>query len=202
MQQTTSTKMIRKALCLDTELSCWLDSAYQRKQISEVFEFGMALVNIDELRIEKTGRYYIKNSRHPVTEFCTQLTGITQRRLDKQGFELEHAARLLTEKWGVSNYKIPIITWGDERLFMERDFIEKGVKYPFHNGMIDLGSYFRHSIAMGSKGVKLTRVCKAYGAEIQNPIHSAESDAITTANLLIKMVEAGDIFKKIEIDVK
>lgn len=181
--------MKRKVLCIDTEMSCWEDSQFQKRQVMEVFEFGMALVDLDRMEIVKTGRYYVKNERHEVSRFCTELTGITQRVLSRQGLPAENVVRLLKEKWGSKNKDIPIVAWGDERLWVERDCKEKGVDYPFHNNLINLASYYRFNEPTVERNTKLTDVCRQLNATIAQPLHSAKEDAETLANLLLKMVE-------------
>lgn len=181
--------MSRRALCIDTELSCWEDATYQKKQTLEVFEYGMAIIDLDKMRISRSGRYYVKNERHEVSDFCTQLTGITQKKLSNQGFSLQVVTKMLAEKWGSRNKNVPILAWGDERVWVERDCQAKNTPYPFHNGLINLAHYFRFNQPNLPRNLSLFDACTQMNADIVHPIHSAQSDAETLANLALSMVK-------------
>lgn len=187
--------MSKSILCIDTELSCWDDSVFQRKQIMEIFEFGLAEIDVETLTISRSGHYYIKNTRHEVTPYCTELTSITQSMLDKQGFALEDASRIMKDKWGIGNRQKPIFAWGDERKWMEADFKEKGIEYPFHNSLINLADYYRFGFCESErKRSGLKKAANRYNVEIITPAHTAEADAKTLANVLIEMIKRGDIW--------
>lgn len=189
--------MSRRVLCIDTELSCWEDTKFQKAQISEIFEFGMAIVDLEQMKITRSGHYYVTNERHRVTPFCTGLTGITQRILHRQGFPLQQVAEMLITKWGSKNQNMPIMAWGDERSFMAEDFQAKRIAYPFHNDLINLAKYYRFGEMGNTRNISLVDACLAMGADVEHPLHSAKSDAITLANLLLKMVENGLIWPKL-----
>ena len=187
--------MSKTILCIDTELSCWEDSAFQRQQVMEIFEFGMAEIDVETLTISRSGRYFVKNTRHEVTPFCTNLTGITQRILDKQGLPLEHVSQLLSERWGVGNKMKPLVAWGDESKWMRRDFDAKGINYPFHNSLINLAHYYRFGFLTGKNAKSsMKKACARYNVPVTQPQHSAVSDAITLANLTIAMIKHGHIW--------
>lgn len=180
---------------IDTELSCWEDREFQRTQLMEIFEFGIAQIDVETLTVVRSGSYYVKNERHEVTRFCTQLTGVTQRKLDRQGAPLAQVGQWLCEKWGTKNRMHPIIAWGDERRWMEADCVAKGVPYMFHNGLINLADYYRFGFLSDKrKSCGLKKACARYGVEVVQPQHTAEADAITTANLVIAMIKAGHIW--------
>jgi len=185
----------KRILAIDTELSCWDDSKFQRQQTKEIFQFGLALIDVDSLTIERSGCYFVKNDRHEVTDFCTELTGITQKQLSNQGLSLEHVSNIMRDKWGIGNRWNPIVAWGDEPKWMREDYLAKGLKYPFHNGLINLADYHRfgHNKTNGKRS-GLKKACNYYGVELHQPQHNAESDAITLANVLIAMIKKGHIW--------
>lgn len=181
--------MSRKVVCLDTERSCWEDKQFQKSQVPEVFEFGMSIVNLESMVIERSGRYYVKNTRHDVSEFCTKLTGIKQSTLNRQGIEINRVCQLLSSKWSISNDDIPIVAWGDDKSGIEKDLELKGVSSPLHNNYINLAKYYKFNNSSLRNNPSLTDVCARYNVKITHPQHSAMNDAITTANLLLEMVK-------------
>ncbi|GAA4895186.1 exonuclease domain-containing protein [Ferrimonas pelagia] len=191
--------MAKRILCIDTELSCWDNPEYQRAQTLEIFQIGLAEIDVDTLEIHRTGRYYVNNTRHEVTPFCFQLTGISQATLDKRGFALEHVAKLLREKWGVAQRWNALVCWGDERALLEPDFVAKGVPYPFHNGLFNLADYYRFGFCQSKRDNPAQhQVATHYGVELAQPQHDAEADAITLARITIAMIKAGDLWPMLQ----
>ncbi len=187
--------MAKRIICIDTELSCWDDPEFQRQQTQEIFQFGLAEIDAERLTITRTGSYYVRNQRHEVTKFCYQLTGISQATLDKRGLPLEQVTRLLREKWGVGQRWNALVTWGDERAWMEPDFIAKGVPYPFHNGLMNLADYYRFSFCRSKRDrAAQEAVAQSYGIAPVEPQHNAEADATTLARLVIAMIQAGHLY--------
>ncbi|MBY6017920.1 exonuclease domain-containing protein [Halomonas denitrificans] len=187
--------MGKRILCIDTELTCWDDPAYQKAQTLEIIQFGLAEIDIERFCVSRTGSYYITNVRHPVSKFCYQLTGISQSTLDKRGMPLAQAAELLTTKWGVGQRWNGLVSWGDERSWMAPDFTAKGVDYPFHNGLLNLADYYRFNFCSHRRErASLTSAAIRYGVEVAQPQHNAEADALTLANLVMAMIRAGDLY--------
>lgn len=187
--------MGKKIIAVDTELSCWDDSAFQRAQIMEIFQFGLAVIDVDTLTVERSVSYYVKNERHEVTDFCTNLTGVTQKKLTNQGFSLEDVSQIMKDKWGIGNRWNPIVAWGDESAWMRKDYNAKGIEYPFHNCLINIADYYRFGQNSNKrKRAGLKKACNYYGVEVHQPQHDAESDAITLANVMIAMIKKGDIW--------
>ncbi|SHI22812.1 3'-5' exonuclease [Ferrimonas marina] len=187
--------MAKRIVCIDTELSCWDDPAFQKSQTLEIFQFGLALINADTLEIEKTGSYYVSNTRHEVSKFCYQLTGISQSTLDKRGMPLDHVTHLLKERWGVAQRWNALVTWGDERRWMEPDFVAKGVEYPFHNGLLNLADYYRFCHCQSKRDrASQKAAAERYGVTLAQPQHNAEADATTLARIVIAMIKAGELW--------
>lgn len=73
-----NTTGLRYLLVLDFEATCW-ESGTRTNQ--EIIEFPTLLYNIQERKVEATFHKYVKPVQDPtLSEFCTQLTGITQVR--------------------------------------------------------------------------------------------------------------------------
>ncbi|MBY6188340.1 exonuclease domain-containing protein [Marinobacter hydrocarbonoclasticus] len=187
--------MGKRILCIDTELTCWDDPAFQKAQTLEIIQFGLAEIDLDRFTVSRSGSYYVTNTRHGISKFCYDLTGISQKTLDKRGMPLAQAAELMTQKWGVGQRWNALVSWGDERACMEPDFVAKGVAYPFHNSLMNLEDYFRFSFCQKRREkASLKSAAIRYGVEVAQPQHNAEADALTLANLVMAMIRAGDLY--------
>lgn len=185
--------MSNKILVMDTELTCFDQGEEISNHPSEIIQFGMAVINLNSLEIEKVGAYYVTNERVHISDFCARLTGITQSMLYKQGLQLGHVAELLRERWGCSSKKTQVVTWGCEPQWMRPDFDLKNVEYPFRDNILDLSGYFRFGKSF-KRGLSLIDIANEYGVEVERPIHDAKNDAVTTARLLIAMIKRGEIW--------
>ncbi|MBY5921556.1 3'-5' exonuclease [Ferrimonas balearica] len=187
--------MGKRILCIDTELTCWENPEYQKAQTLEIIQFGLAEIDLENFEVSRTGSYYVSNTRHGISKFCYELTGISQGTLDKRGMPLAQVAELLTTKWGVGQPWNALVSWGDERAWMEPDFVAKSVPYPFHNGLFNLADYYRFSFFDNRRErASLKRAAVRYGVEVAEPQHNAEADALTLANLVLAMIRAGTLF--------
>ncbi len=187
--------MGKRILCIDTELTCWDNPAFQKAQTLEIIQFGLAEIDLSRFAVSRTASYYVRNTRHGISKFCYELTGISQSMLDKRGLPLAQVAQLLTSKWGVGQPWNALVSWGDERSWMEPDFVAKGVPYPFHNGLLNLADYYRFSFFDNRRErASLKGAAIRYGVEVVEPQHNAEADALTLANLVLAMIRAGALY--------
>lgn len=86
-------------LVLDFEATC---NAVQRGAGAltpqEIIEFPVALLNSATLEVESTFHFFVKPMVHPrLTDFCTELTGVTQEQVDS-GLDLRDALSQL-DRW-------------------------------------------------------------------------------------------------------
>lgn len=186
--------MRNKVLVIDTELSCFDDKLLSEGlRPFEIFQFGMAIVDLNTLTIGQVGSYYVLNDRHVVSRFCTELTGITQNNLSKSGLPLGHVAELLRTRWGSYAKNTQVVSWGCESEYMKPDFKVKCVDYPFRDSILDLSSYLKFGNS-DLWGMSLSSAASRYDVDVCEPLHNAEADAVTTARLLISMIRRGDIW--------
>lgn len=104
-----------KELIIDVESTCWDNKEEQKNQINEVIEIGYAIV--ENNKIIENGDIYVKPQYSTISKFCTQLTGITQEKVEKEGVLPKEAYARLNKlfskvsKWGsYGNYDKNILT--------------------------------------------------------------------------------------------
>jgi len=96
-----TSQQLKYLLILDFEATC--DKKKQPKP-QEIIEFPTLLYNIEKRQIEQTFHYYIKpDVNDQLTEFCTNLTGITQDQIDDNGIPLMDALQE-HENWLMENH--------------------------------------------------------------------------------------------------
>ncbi|XP_054848978.1 ERI1 exoribonuclease 2 [Eublepharis macularius] len=69
-------------IIIDFESTCWRESRKHYSQ--EIIEFPAVLLNTSNGEIESEFHMYVQPQEHPIlSEFCTELTGITQNQVDE-----------------------------------------------------------------------------------------------------------------------
>lgn len=90
---------LSRILVIDLEATCWQGAPPPGEQ-HDIIEIGNAVLHTGELRVEPGPEILIRPTRSRVSEFCTELTGITQEMLDEKGVPLVDGIRALREAHG------------------------------------------------------------------------------------------------------
>jgi inhibitor of KinA sporulation pathway (predicted exonuclease) len=95
---------------IDLEATCW-DGQPPTGEQSEIIEIG--IVEVDLERGDRLSRrsILVQPNTSRVSEFCTTLTGHTQKSIDQNGIPFEAACKILLE-----DYKLRqrvMVSWGD-----------------------------------------------------------------------------------------
>ncbi|PRW45744.1 ERI1 exoribonuclease 2-like [Chlorella sorokiniana] len=185
-------------LVYDLEATCDADKSKQ-PQPQEIIELSCVAVETATLRLlPSTFQRYVKPDQHPVlTQFCTELTGITQDMVDA-GVPLREALAQ-HEAWlreqgilGKGRTCVPV-TWRDWdlKVMMAMETKWRGIEQPkYLKRWVDLSAVvFKHSKARGN----LRASVEAAGLQWEGRAHSAIDDARNTARLAIKLMLRGVI---------
>lgn len=162
-----------KILLLDLELTCWADGTAPVGEFPEVIQIGTCLYDIE--RGERMNRMslLVKPVHSTVSQYCTDLTGITPIALKKHGITLEHAARRLLNL-GLKRYAWASFGLGD-RLRLEQDMghLEN---YPLNDHHYDLSTL--GAMVLGStKKIGQAAMLQAFGLASEGRQHDASWDA-------------------------
>lgn len=176
-----------KVIVLDVEKTCWEGGIPPIGQESEIIQFGLTEVDIKSLEIKRTLSIFVKPKFSTVSEYCTNLTGITQKILNKQGVDLVTAGKKLERDFGVGSKAW--FAWGSDKKDIDYDFKKVGLISPFSDQFFDFGLYF--TLCGGyDKSLSLLNGLEKIDLSFEGRQHDGLNDAINTANLLI------DIMKK------
>lgn len=169
-----------RLLFVDLELTCWKGMPPPGEQ-SEIIEIGLAEVDPAALAITRSGRYLVRPVTSRVSDFCAELTGITQDDLKRQGRPLTEVFASLARDWGTG--RKAWYAWGTDREMLEEAVERQGLDgHPFSPGFFDLAQMYT-TLRGASSRVSLEDALAREGLEADGPRHSGEADAVDAARV-------------------
>ena len=170
----------QRIVCLDLEMCCWDDGRDPRT--GEIIEFGLAEVDLIEGKVIKRAQYYVKPDTHEVSEFCTELTGITQKIVDKQGRPFADVLATVTKNFGGKN-KI-YGSWGRDDYVIRKECEDKGIDYPFKE-FLNIATLYRIHKRLKNKRFGHKKAMELEGLDWEGRHHSGADDAYNLARLAL-----------------
>ena len=185
-------------LVLDFEAQCIKDS---RLDCQEIIEFPVVIVDVNAQKIlDKYFHSYVKPIIYPqLSEFCTELTGITQDKVecaDTLDIVLQNFHKFLEES-GILNSKFSFVTCGDWDL---RTCLNNEAKYKKLQYHTYLNSWINVKHVFGSFSgytkVGMTRMLNDLNLKLDGRHHSGIDDARNISKIVIKLLQEGVEFTK------
>ncbi|NXK56285.1 ERI2 exoribonuclease, partial [Chauna torquata] len=199
-------------LVVDVEATCWRDA---RRRSPEIIEFPAVLLNTSTGEIESEFHTYVQPQEHPVlSEFCTELTGITQNQVDegvplniclsqflKWIQKIQKEKKILFSSDTPSNSTSEVkpctfVTWTDWDLgvCLQYECKRKQLRKPsILNSWIDLKATYRAFYNRKPKG--LNGALQDLGLAFAGREHSGLDDSRNTARLAWRMICDGCVLK-------
>ena len=169
---------------IDLECTCW-EKNDPNRQKHEIIEIGAVLLDENYNYIEEFTQF-VKPFDNPIlTEYCTDLTSITQEDVDNAPM-LREVIDIL-EKWMISSKDVIFCSWGyfdKEQLFDECNL--NLINYPFDHNHINIKEYFSR-IMHRKKRTGLQKALRICGIRFEGTPHRAVFDAKMTAKVF-KMI--------------
>jgi inhibitor of KinA sporulation pathway (predicted exonuclease) len=167
-----------RVVCFDLEMCCW------EGKTGEIIEIGLAEIDLPTTSIVKRSQFYVKPDHDEISEYCVELTGITQRIVNRQGRPLADVLKSVEKAYGSTN-KI-FAAWGhdEEVLFKECD--KKGIDRPFRE-FLNLSTLYRIHYRM-NKRMGMMKALKQQNMEFEGRQHSGADDAYNLARLALKFL--------------
>ncbi|MDO6427673.1 3'-5' exonuclease [Thalassotalea sp. 1_MG-2023] len=169
-------------MIVDIEHTCSHDGSIPPDE-REIIEIGAVVVDMKSLEIIDEYCALIRPQRHPlVSDFCTQITGITQSELDNSDdFKTVFSDFL---HWYPKTSKVLFATWGSY------DLVQINIDCAFHNlqhfspdAVLNLKKTFK-KVNKLKKPVGLARALELCQCEYNGSRHRALDDARNTVQLL------------------
>lgn len=172
---------------IDTESMCWENN----KSTGPIIEVGYCFLYIDSVlkkcEISKPKSYFVKPYIYndvdykidDLSEFCTNLTGITKKNLSKSAFSFDKIIAFIIRDGGNS------VTWGGygddkTKILKYSMYKELGLKPPA--SYLDVSLLLNYKL-MNSYKYSLENALKLIGLEFEGVPHRAGVDAYNTARL-------------------
>ena len=131
---------------VDIEATCWEDQPPEGQE-NEIIEIGLTPLYLKSFTIGKPVQILVRPTKSEMSDFCTELTGLTQERLDKDGIGFDEAVHALyydhkthSRAWG---------SWGDyDRGMFERMCRARELRYPFNRRHTNIKALFAQGLGL------------------------------------------------------
>lgn len=170
---------------VDIEATCWAKND-PAKQVSDIIEVGLTTVDLAAGERLAKHKILVKPERSTVSEFCTELTGLTQDEVDS-GISFAEACDLLATEHKAADR--PWASWGDyDRSQFLRQCTATGVAYPFGEVHVNAKTVFG-CVHRGRHGMKVA--LEIAGLPLEGRHHDGADDSWNIAALVLHLQAGG-----------
>jgi len=172
-----------KILVVDIESTCWEEP--RTDNISEIIEIGISGIDTKSGNVLESRGIIVKPEYSKISEFCTELTTLTQEDVDS-GISFKDACSTLVNKYNSKKY-----VWSSYGNYDKKQFgaqcKKENVVYPFSNTHINVKLLFalRYSL---KREVGMTGALELLGMPLVGTHHRGIDDARNIANILSKIL--------------
>ena len=183
----TSTGAERLLNVVDVEATCW-DRGRPPGAVSEIIEIGLTVVDLATAERLARHRILVRPARSTVSEFCTELTGLTQHEVDG-GVGFAEACRLLAAEHHAGSR--PWTSWGDyDRNQFTLQCRHTRTPYPFGRRHTNAKTAFTEAYGL-RKRPGMAQALEIAGLRLEGRHHRGEDDAWNIAALVLHLSERG-----------
>lgn len=169
---------------VDVEATCW-DGAPPCGAVSEIIEIGLTVVDLRAGERVARHRVLVRPARSFVSDFCTELTGLTQAEVDT-GVGFAEACRLLAAEHQAGAR--PWASWGDyDRHQFSRQCQATGTIYPFGKRHTNVKTAFTEAHKL-RKRPGMAQALRLTGLPLEGRHHRGDDDAWNIASLVLALV--------------
>jgi inhibitor of KinA sporulation pathway (predicted exonuclease) len=168
---------------VDVEATCWPGNP-PPGQRNEIIEIGLTVVDLDAG--ERVGRHgvFVRPEHSRVSEFCTELTGITQSDVD-DAVTFADACRWLSVEHDAGAR--PWASWGDyDRKQFTRQCADAGVPYPFGDRHTNAKAVFTTAHGL-KRRPGMAQALPLADLPLEGRHHRGEDDAWNIAALVLHL---------------
>lgn len=181
-------KKLDHILVIDIECTCWENQPPEGEE-SEIIEVGVCALAIPSKERIKRDSILVRPERSKVSEFCTELTTLTQEQVAK-GITFKQACDKLRRR-----YHAPDRVWAsygdfDRRMF-ERLCRERKGNYPFGPSHINVKNLFALMHGLPHE-VELSGALELLGLPMEGTYHRGGDDAWNVAAILGELLDPGE----------
>lgn len=176
-------------IVVDVESTCWEKKTPARLQESEIIEIGVCVISTTELKPLSKESILVQPQNSVISDFCTNLTTITQEMVNENGIPFSEACSLLRNKYNTNNRSWA--SWGDyDRRQFERQCKRTcyNAQYPFGPTHINVKNLF--AITMGlSREVGMGEAFKLLKMDLEGVHHRGVDDAQNIGRIICVLLK-------------
>jgi inhibitor of KinA sporulation pathway (predicted exonuclease) len=177
-------KQLNQILVVDIEATCWNGKTPPGEE-NEIIEIGITPLDIATGEPLSKDSILVKPTRSTVSDFCTQLTTLTQEQVN-QGIPFAEACQILKQK-----YRAADRVWASYGDYDRKQFTKQcesfGVKYPFNPRHINVKTLFAIMYAL-PKEVGMAKALEILNLPLEGIHHRGGDDAWNIAKILSQLI--------------
>lgn len=174
-----------KIIVADFEATCWPGFDAPEGQTNEIIEIGLCLLNPETGEISDKNSILVKPTESIVSDFCTELTSITQAMVDTDGQLFDDACNRLETEFNARNRMWA--SWGSwDRLFLMKQCKRRGVRYPFSKKHVNMKRLFGDQTG---RRLPFKHAMASAKLDMIGTHHRGHDDAHNSARLLYWLVQ-------------
>ncbi|KAJ3612618.1 hypothetical protein NHX12_020886 [Muraenolepis orangiensis] len=181
---------------VDFEATCQEDNPPEFHH--EIIEFPVVLINTHTLEIEDAFQEYVRPELNTqLSDFCVELTGITQKTVDEADpFHqvLQRVVRWLQERELGTKHKYILLTDGswDMSKFLNIQCRISRIRYPpFAKKWINIRKSYMNFYKMPRTQTRLSTMLEKLGLQYEGRPHSGLDDSRNIARIALRMLRDG-----------
>lgn len=172
---------------VDVEATCWAHGPPPGES-SEIIEVGVCVIDTHDWRRVGRRRILVRPRRSRVSEFCTELTGLTQADVDT-GMDFADACAVIRDELR-GPFRI-WASWGEyDRRQFESECAAASVEYPFGRRHINVKERFAAAFGL-RRPVGMSEALAHAGLPLEGRHHSGEDDAWNIAAIVAELARVG-----------
>ena len=174
-----------KVNVIDVEATCYPDNVFPKGESQEIIEIGIAEVDLRNRRISDSLSIPIKPQFSRVSTYCTELTGWTQRELNRSGVQYSDAVKVLKERFDSRNRLWISQGSADLRFFRQQTRLCTA-PYPFGSEHMNI-AVLTAILTGHTKEISMPDALRVLGVSHHGEFHKALDDATNTARQLLEL---------------
>lgn len=177
-------KRLDQILVIDVESTCW-DSTIPNGEKSEIIEIGSCILDIASGQRLQKDSILVKPEQSQVSEFCTQLTTLTQEQVET-GTTFKQACSILKKNY-LSKERV-WASYGDyDRRQFERQCQSLNISYPFGTRHLNVKTLLAIIYALPQE-VGMDKALELLNLPLEGTHHRGIDDAWNIAAILSKLL--------------
>ena len=172
---------------VDVEATCW-DRQVPAGMVNEIIEIGLTVVDLEAGERVAKHRILVRPARSTVSEFCTELTGLTQAEVST-GLSFAEACRTLAAEHAAGSRCWA--SWGDyDRKQFTSQCQATNTPYPFGQRHVNAKAVFTEVYGL-RKRPGMAGALNVAGLPLEGRHHSGADDSWNIAALILQLQERG-----------